>query len=901
MAAAAVAAAAAAAAADADLPALDSLADEALLRLSTHSADHHAADRRTVHTMPALPAPPPRHVRSSLLTGGSTGCTPRVIMLGTTQRRPPAPPPPLPLAPSGLEEGAWRGLLQRAGDLRKQDVWKCTRRLETTRRLQRGMLQQLRAHRAAAAAQLQAEAAGREKEAAARRATAAADESTLAGRMERLCQQVVQSIDGKGGGRKGGSKAARGSGGLGILVSAGSALSRSGRRASYSSAGSASGGEPRRHPSSPGNGGALRSALKSSAGNSRFGRGGGMAAATPSTSQAGAAAAGAIALVAGSAAAPLSVSPTAAAAGEGGWPAGTNLLGLRSGSGRQAATAGQQQHLTSRVQGSRKKRSRQQLPAASGAGQTQKHHQQQAPAVPALEVRMGEHAYQAHRAAVETAKAGCLHLYKARAHEGRMQLLHESLAASGRPADGSGSPRQQRLPPGSGSSSTRGATTASVEDLALITMQQLVALLVRADVEPPEAAAGQGSSSESGGVNQQQQQQQEQSKPRERPREALALRLMAARSVAELVDAAGEHIAGVTGELQKWKEKQQEEEERRRLGEVAAAVRCARASREGAAGGLQQQSDQASGAAACGSSISVSAATDSRPAAGDQPTADDIHQPAPTAAAVESTTASAPSAAARRTSAAHLPSSCEQQQTHRAPPPPLEPPSPEELAAVPPPALPRILDVSREPARVLQVRLERVWGILGVPAAEGMAVVLRYSAAKSTAFGFESALAAWEACAAAVLQREGLLRRLLELRAATLDAQARRRATAGRARRASQRASALAAAAGVRVSDAGSGGGGNGAYLSRSSADADGTEGWHHPSPPACGMSLEAVGHLLWAFQVASHHLAEAARALRASTGQEELLVDSEPYPGAGAVGPEQLQVILQDAWALEQ
>jgi hypothetical protein len=52
-------------------------------------------------------------------------------------------------------------------------------------------------------------------------------------------------------------------------------------------------------------------------------------------------------------------------------------------------------------------------------------------------------------------------------------------------------------------------------------------------------------------------------------------------------------------------------------------------------------------------------------------------------------------------------------------------PSGEEVEGVPLPALPPLLDLSCEPAKVLQARLVRVWAILGVAPAAQMDMVLR--------------------------------------------------------------------------------------------------------------------------------------------------------------------------------
>lgn len=61
----------------------------------------------------------------------------------------------------------------------------------------------------------------------------------------------------------------------------------------------------------------------------------------------------------------------------------------------------------------------------------------------------------------------------------------------------------------------------------------------------------------------------------------------------------------------------------------------------------------------------------------------------------------------------------------KVPPPQLQPPTQAEVAALPMPSLPQLLDLSHEPVKVLQARLERVWEVLGVPADQQLDMVLR--------------------------------------------------------------------------------------------------------------------------------------------------------------------------------
>jgi hypothetical protein len=57
--------------------------------------------------------------------------------------------------------------------------------------------------------------------------------------------------------------------------------------------------------------------------------------------------------------------------------------------------------------------------------------------------------------------------------------------------------------------------------------------------------------------------------------------------------------------------------------------------------------------------------------------------------------------------------------------PQLQQPSEAEVAALPMPSLPLLLDLSHEPVKVLQARLERVWEALGIPADQQLDMVLK--------------------------------------------------------------------------------------------------------------------------------------------------------------------------------
>jgi hypothetical protein len=65
------------------------------------------------------------------------------------------------------------------------------------------------------------------------------------------------------------------------------------------------------------------------------------------------------------------------------------------------------------------------------------------------------------------------------------------------------------------------------------------------------------------------------------------------------------------------------------------------------------------------------------------------------------------------------------------------------------------------------------------------------------------------------------------------------------------------------------------------------------------GLDAQQVHQLLWAFLAATEQVQVAARLLHEATGQA-LMVGLAPYPPAGAVvSPAQLQPILDEVWEL--
>lgn len=128
---------------------------------------------------------------------------------------------------------------------------------------------------------------------------------------------------------------------------------------------------------------------------------------------------------------------------------------------------------------------------------------------------------------------------------------------------------------------------------------------------------------------------------------------------------------------------------------------------------------------------------------------------------------------------------------------------------------------------------------------------------RATATQFEVALDTWETAAAAVLQREGILQQLMQLRAAMQTQQQRR--TNPDSRRVSQDVVSVMLG----------------------------------------GLDINQIHQLLWAFLAATEQVKLIAQRLQDVTGQP-LLMKSVPYPPVGAVmAASHLQPIMDEAWGL--
>jgi hypothetical protein len=197
----------------------------------------------------------------------------------------------------------------------------------------------------------------------------------------------------------------------------------------------------------------------------------------------------------------------------------------------------------------------------------------------------------------------------------------------------------------------------------------------------------------------------------------------------------------------------------------------------------------------------------------------------------------------------------------------LQQPGAAELAELPLPCLPQLLDLSHEPVKVLQARLERVWGVLGTPPEQQLGMVLQHTA-RSCVNSFEAVLAAWETAAAAVLQREALLEQVLQVKAAL---QQWRRGIAHDQQQ-----------------------------QQPDPEDEQQTSVTALCCTSSSRLSVPWVQQVLWAFLAATHQVSAAALHLAAVTDHPQLLVDGQVYPPPGAVvSAQQLQPILEEAWEL--
>jgi len=218
--------------------------------------------------------------------------------------------------------------------------------------------------------------------------------------------------------------------------------------------------------------------------------------------------------------------------------------------------------------------------------------------------------------------------------------------------------------------------------------------------------------------------------------------------------------------------------------------------------------------------------------------------------------------------------------------PRLQAPSTGEVEAVPLPQLPQLLNLSHEPSKVLQARLVRMWGILGWEAPQQMAMVLRYTN-RAAVMDFEPALAAWEGAAAAVLQREALLAQLVDLRRLMKAA-----TEASGAKAAADAARAAEEATGVRSQ--GQQSGSQQREGGKQQQQQDGKQSVKGKNGPS--VAIPDVQQLLWAFLVATEQVQICAAEVQRICG-EQLAFNGAIYPGPQAVTQDQLQQILTEAW----
>lgn len=139
----------------------------------------------------------------------------------------------------------------------------------------------------------------------------------------------------------------------------------------------------------------------------------------------------------------------------------------------------------------------------------------------------------------------------------------------------------------------------------------------------------------------------------------------------------------------------------------------------------------------------------------------------------------------------------------------------------------------------------------------------RYTS-RSAAGQFETVLEAWEAAAAAVLQREALLAQVLQLQAAVTQCRQEQQQQIP--------------------------------WHNSMQLHAAGDEGC---AAGQLRLTVQQVRQVLWAFLAADQQVELAAESLLAATGQQ-LLVDCCPYPPReSCVSVAQLQQLLVEAWVV--
>jgi hypothetical protein len=157
---------------------------------------------------------------------------------------------------------------------------------------------------------------------------------------------------------------------------------------------------------------------------------------------------------------------------------------------------------------------------------------------------------------------------------------------------------------------------------------------------------------------------------------------------------------------------------------------------------------------------------------------------------------------------------------------------------------------------------------------------------RGAAAQFEGVLQAWELAAATVLQREGLLEQLMQLRTAMqqLKQQQPNDGTCS--------SSNMQHVPSSSPDKAGS--------STSSSSNTTTSPAVVEDSWGLTELDVRQVQQLLWAFLVSTQQVALAAEMLKKVAGQQELLVGGGVYPPAGAlVEARQLQPLMDEAWQL--
>lgn len=216
----------------------------------------------------------------------------------------------------------------------------------------------------------------------------------------------------------------------------------------------------------------------------------------------------------------------------------------------------------------------------------------------------------------------------------------------------------------------------------------------------------------------------------------------------------------------------------------------------------------------------------------------------------------------------------------KATPPQLQAPSVSEVSALPMPSLPQLLDLSHEPVKVLQARLERVWEVLRVFPEQQLDMVLKYTS-RAAADQFEGVLEAWECAAAAVLQREAILRQVLQLQDELRQYTAQQQQQLQQQmlwHNSSHRSSTCSIGLAGTPCAAGAGAGLAGDLQ--------------------LGVTVQQARQVLWAYLAAEQQLQLAAQELYDAAG-EQLQVEGSLYPPEGSSLPfGQLQEMLTSVWA---